>query len=176
MSKAIQPIELHKNNVINRASIITHTGRIIRGLSKDKSWIIKIIEGAETRRDVQNRTYQMLKGQVAKQLYFDPDYVDGVSKHDILLPMKLSDFNQETGEAGPEFERGLFEKEVIEAVKDKFEHEKYMHIISAQVRSKNLEIPFFARYMDTFMDYWAERGVHLVINPKDHKRAIGVAA
>lgn len=150
---------------------------------KDRVVTVKFREGEESRKEVANKLYQVIMGQISSQIKQRPDRDDandydvsviaGKMKYHILLPLKkimAAEYDDEKMRDDYEFERELCD--MVLASKNIKPCDLYKAYDRA-IRSKTLNTKPFARYLNEVIDRSAMQGFSIRLNASEQSRALG---
>lgn len=165
----------------NRADEVFKLTQFIDTLDIKNVYRVKVLQGEEGRRDIANRCYQLVMGQVIRQvkgrndkdnpLDYEPSVIAGKLKYHILLPLKLimaAEYDDDDLRDEAEFERGL-----CDLITKNIDADNLYQAYDRAIRSKTLKIKPFARYLDAAIDKLALQGFVIKLKPSDKSRALG---
>ena len=154
----------------------------VDGLPIDRVFNVKISEGQETRRNVANRLYQSVIGQLSRQVKqrdgesdieaSDPDVIAGKLKYHILLPLKpvmAAEYDDSDLATEAEFERDLCE---LVLSSSHIEGYDLYRAYDRAIRSKTLKTKPFARYLNDVIDKLTMQGFVIHLEASERDRAL----
>ena len=166
-----------------RAESIDNLNEFVMGLPLDKVFHAKINQGEEGRRDVANRLYNLVIGQVSKQIKSRPttqhDYeydhstIAGKLKYHILLPAKpvwAAEFDDDKLRDEYELERELCD---MIAASDNIDESDLYKAYDRAIRSKTLKVKPFARYLNELINKLTMQGFVIHLRASEKERVLG---
>ena len=154
----------------SRSTVLANAHKTLDELPDDMDITISIKKVKESRRLLQNRHYQSAIGQVVEQTGNDPEVVAGMLKFRYLISLKeihAADNNDEKLKYVAAFERDL-----SLLCMERYDGDDMYRAFDRAIRSKTCSVPLFAKYVDAFLRFWAEKGVNFVLSREEKEVAM----